>query len=45
MNIRDYKDMRKEELFEEINVLINATHFIDEDKELFLNCIEEWGRR
>ena len=41
----EYKDMNKEELWKEITLLIEMTHYPEENKELFLDCIKEWGAR
>jgi len=37
--------MTKEELWQEINTIVNVTNFTDVDKELILDCIKEWGRK
>lgn len=42
---KEYKDFSKKELWQEIMALINATHFIDPDKESFIKLVEEYSNR
>lgn len=41
----EYKDMTTEDLWKEITYLIQATHFIEADKELFMKAIQEYSYR
>lgn len=41
----EYVDMTKKELWSEIVVLVNATHFTESDKSLFIKLIEEYSNR
>ena len=43
--IKEYKDFSKKELWQEIMALINATHFNEIDKGLFIKLIEEYSNR
>ena len=45
MENKTYKEMTLGELWQEITVLVNVTHFSDIDKEMFLKLIEEYGFR
>ncbi len=45
MENKEYKDMDKGELWKEISTLIQATHFIEEDKNSFANLIQEYSFR
>ena len=42
---KTYDEMSKEELWNEIKVLVDSANYTDTDKELFLNLIKEWGKR
>ena len=41
----EYKEMSTEDLWKEITYVIQATHFIEADKELFMKLIEEYSYR
>lgn len=43
MSIFDIRS--KSELWEEINILVEQTHFTDLDKSLFLDLIKAWGKK
>ena len=43
--VKEYKDYTKKELWQEIISLINATNFIDADKESFIKLIEKYANR
>jgi len=43
MENKEYKNMTLSELWQEILNLVNATHFISEDKSLFLQLIKEYS--
>lgn len=45
MENKTYQQMTKEELWQEIKTIVNATQFTAIDKELFLDCIKEWGEK
>ena len=39
----EYKDMSTEDLWKEITYLIQATHFIEVDKEIFIKLIKDYS--
>ena len=41
----EYKDMTTKDLWKEITYLIQATHFIEADRELFMKLIQEYSYR
>lgn len=43
--MKNYEDMTKVELWSEIFLLVDSTHFSDTDKDLFLKLIQEFGLR
>ncbi len=45
MKNKTYKEMTLGELWQEITVLVDATHFSETDKKMFLKLIEEYGFR
>mgnify|MGYP001582944519 CR=1 FL=1 len=40
-----YEQMNKGQLWKEITILVDSTHFSDVDKDLFLKVIEEYGQK
>jgi len=45
MENQDYENMNEQELWAEIIAIVNATHFAECDRTLFLKCIKEWKKR
>ncbi len=45
MENKDYENMNEQELWAEIITIVNATHFTEPDRILFLKCIKEWKKR
>jgi len=39
----EYKNMPKQEQWNELKILVSATHFTETDKDLFLKLIKEYS--